>query len=53
MFSVILLSRLGRFAPVFALAAAPQLAVTMPRLSDVALGRPAVRLAWRWCWWSG
>jgi len=43
--SVILLSRLGRFAPVFALAAAPQLAVTLPRWSDVPLGRPFVRFA--------
>ncbi len=43
--SVILLSRLGRFAPLFALAAAPQLAVTLPRWSDVALGKPLLRSA--------
>lgn len=43
--SMILLSRLGRFAPVFALAAAPQLAVTLPRWSDVPLGKPILRLA--------
>ncbi len=43
--SVILLSRLGRFAPIFALAAAPQLAVTLPRWSDAPLGKPLVRLA--------
>ena len=43
--SVILLSRLGRFAPIFALAAAPQLAVTLPRWSDVPLGRPLLRFA--------
>jgi hypothetical protein len=42
---VILLSRLGRFAPIFALAAAPQLAVTLPRWSDVPLGKPLLRFA--------
>jgi len=41
--SVILLSRLGRFAPIFALAAGPQLAVTLPRWSDVPLGKPLLR----------
>ena len=41
--SVIVLSRLGRFAPVFALAAAPQLAVVLPRLSDKPMGQPIIR----------
>ena len=37
--SFVMLLRMGRFAPVFALIAAPIFAVTMPRLSDAVLGR--------------
>ncbi len=40
-----LLMRMGRMAPVFAIVAAPLLAVTMPKLSDGVLGRPVLRLA--------
>ncbi len=38
----ILLLSLGRFSPIFALAAAPALAATFPPLSDRALTRPAM-----------
>ena len=38
----LLLLKLGRFAPVFAMAAIPPLAATLPRLSDRALARPPV-----------
>jgi hypothetical protein len=34
------LMRLGRFSPIFAIFAAPTLAVTLPRLGDRVLGRP-------------
>ncbi len=40
--SAVLLFRMGRFAPVFAIIAVPTLAVVMPRLSDGILARPAV-----------
>jgi hypothetical protein len=40
--STILLLRLGRFAPVFAIIAAPMLAATLPQLSERVLGRAAV-----------
>jgi hypothetical protein len=43
--SIVLLFRMGRFSPVFALAAAPMLAATMPHLADAALGRTLTRLA--------
>jgi hypothetical protein len=35
--------RIGRFAPIFAILAAPTLAVTLPRLSDAVLSRPITR----------
>ncbi len=41
--STALLLRMGKFAPVFALIAAPALAVTLPKLSDAVLARPFVR----------
>jgi hypothetical protein len=41
----VMLLRLGRFAPLFALIAAPALAVTIPRMSDVVLARPGLRIA--------
>jgi hypothetical protein len=40
--SAVLLFRMGRFAPVFAIIAVPTLAVVLPRLSDAILARPAV-----------
>jgi hypothetical protein len=40
--SAVLLFRMGRFAPVFAIIAVPTLAVVLPRLSDAILSRPAV-----------
>jgi hypothetical protein len=40
--SCLLLLRLGRFAPVFAIAAAPIAAATLPSLSDRLLGRTAL-----------
>jgi hypothetical protein len=43
--SVVLLLRMGRFTPVFAMAAAPIIAAAMPRLPDRTLGRTPVRLA--------
>lgn len=43
--SGVLLFRLGRFAPVFAIVAAPMFASTLPRLSDRLLARPAIVLA--------
>lgn len=43
--SIVLLLRMGRFSPVFALAAAPMLAATMPHLADAVLGRTLTRLA--------
>jgi hypothetical protein len=43
--TALMLMRLGRFAPLFAIVAAPCLAVTMPRLSDIVLGRPILRVA--------
>lgn len=42
---VVLLSQWGRFAPVFALTAAPMLAVAVGRLSDRSLARLPVKLA--------
>lgn len=41
-FSALLLLRLGRFMPLFAIAAAPIFAAVLPTLSDKALGRPAL-----------
>jgi hypothetical protein len=38
----LLLLKLGRFAPIFALAICPALAATLPGLSDRLLGRPAI-----------
>ncbi len=38
----LLLMKLGRFAPIFALAVCPALAATLPGLSDRLLGKPAV-----------
>jgi hypothetical protein len=43
--SVVLLSRMGRFAPLMAIVAAPMLAVTLPQLSDRVLARPLVPIA--------
>jgi hypothetical protein len=43
--SGLLLLRMGRFSPVFAMAAAPILAAALPRLSDRVLARPVIRLA--------
>jgi hypothetical protein len=43
--SLVLLLRMGRFSPVFAMAAAPMLAATLPRLKDAVLGRAITRLA--------
>jgi hypothetical protein len=43
--SAILLLRLGRMAPVFAIIAAPMLAATLPNLSQRVLGRAAVMAA--------
>jgi hypothetical protein len=43
--STALLLWMGRFAPIFALIAAPAFAVTMPKLSDAVLGRPLLRAA--------
>ncbi len=40
---VVLLCRLGRFAPIYALLTCPVLAATMPRLSDRILQRPGLR----------
>lgn len=40
--SFALLLRMGRFAPIFAVGAAPVFAVTLPRLSERLLARPAV-----------
>lgn len=40
--SFAVLLRMGRFAPIFAVGAAPVFAVTLPRLSERLLGRPAV-----------
>jgi hypothetical protein len=42
---MLLLTRFGRFAPLFSLIAAPVLAVSMPSVSDAALGRRTVQLA--------
>jgi hypothetical protein len=36
---------MGRFSPIFAMAAAPMLAATMPHLADAVLGRTLTRLA--------
>lgn len=44
-FGFLLLLKFGRFAPMFALIAAPVLAVTMPALSDAVLARPPLRYA--------
>lgn len=41
----IVLLRMGRFAPVFAIFAAPTLAATLPELSDRALGRRPIQAA--------
>jgi hypothetical protein len=41
----VMLLRLGRFAPLFALIAAPALAVTMPRMSDIVLAGAPLRIA--------
>ncbi len=38
----VLLLRMGRFAPIFAMVAAPILTVALPRLSDRVLARPAL-----------
>jgi hypothetical protein len=38
--SIVLLMRMGRFAPLFAIVAAPIFAATLPRLSDGILSRP-------------
>jgi hypothetical protein len=43
--SVIALSRMGRFAPIFAIFAAPTLAVTLPRLSEAILSRRSTQYA--------
>jgi hypothetical protein len=43
--SIVLLLRMGRFSPVFAIAAAPMLAATLPHLADGVLGRVMTRLA--------
>lgn len=43
--NAVLLLYLGRLAPLFALIAAPAFAVTLPHLSDRALGRPLLRIA--------
>jgi hypothetical protein len=43
--SLVLLLRMGRFSPVFAMAAAPMLAATMPHLADAVLGRGLTRVA--------
>jgi hypothetical protein len=43
--STALLIRMGRFAPIFALIAAPVLAVTLPNFSDAVLSRVLVRAA--------
>lgn len=40
--STVLLFALGRFAPIFAIIAAPALAATLPKLSDQILIRPAI-----------
>ena len=40
--SFVILLRMGRFAPLFAVGAAPVLAVALPRLSERLLGRPAI-----------
>jgi len=37
-----ILMRMGRFAPLFAVGAAPVFAVTLPRLSERLLGKPAI-----------
>jgi hypothetical protein len=42
--SIVLLLRMGRFSPVFAIAAAPILAATMPHLADAVLARTLTRL---------
>jgi len=42
---LLVMLRLGRFAPVFAIFAAPTLAVTLPRLSDLPLARRTTHLA--------
>ncbi len=43
--SIILLFRMGRFSPVFAMVAAPIFAATLPQLSDRVLGLAITRLA--------
>jgi hypothetical protein len=40
--TTLLMLKIGRFAPLFALAACPALAATMPQLKDRLLGRPAL-----------
>jgi hypothetical protein len=42
---LIAIFRLGRFAPIFAIFAAPTLAATLPNFSDAVLGRRPVRVA--------
>lgn len=42
MVSLLILSRWGRFTPVFAIAVAPLLTIALPRFSDRLLGRPLV-----------
>ncbi len=43
--AILVLLRMGRFGPIFAIFAVPTLAATCPRLSDGVLARPAVRFA--------
>ncbi len=43
--SFVLLFRLGRFAPVFAMVAMPMLAALLPGLRDAVLGKPLIRAA--------
>ena len=43
--SIVLLMRMGRFSPVFAMAAAPIFAAVLPRMSDRVLTRPVTSFA--------
>jgi hypothetical protein len=42
---LVLIFKLGRFAPVFAMSSMPILAATLPRMNDMILARPALKFA--------